>query len=143
MLIVPALIRSGTESNASPNLLAKQWRIIYENGKTQNPPIAAVVASAFFYLSWSAREGGPLYKRAAYNRSGLFAAAGGLVLAIVPFTILTMASTNNLLISKAKSVSESSVVDLIGLLKKWAALNLGRGVLPLLGCFCEIGRAHV
>lgn len=136
MLIVPALIRSQTESNVAPNLLAKQWHTIYENGKTQNPPIAAAVASAFFYLSWSTRKGAPLFKPTADNRSGLFAAAGGLVLAIVPFTILTMASTNDLLTSNAKSVSESSASDLVGLLKKWAKLNLGRAVFPLIGSLC-------
>ncbi|KAJ5172427.1 DUF1772-domain-containing protein [Penicillium capsulatum] len=136
--IVPALIRSRDEANASPNLLAKQWQFIYDNGSTQNPPIALVIASAFFYLSWSVRKGAPLYEPAAGSRSGLFAAAGGMILGIVPYTLVAMAKTNKTLMAKAKSVSELSAADVTGLLKTWAGLNLGRGLFPLVGCLCGI-----
>lgn len=104
---------------------------MFENGKTQNPPIAVAVAASFFYLAWSVRSGAPLFKQTAYSRSGLFSAAAVLTLGIVPYTILTMKSTNDALLEKAKSAPEISDTETSRLIEKWTALNAIRGYLPL------------
>ncbi|GLA21619.1 hypothetical protein AnigIFM62618_011288 [Aspergillus niger] len=44
--VVPSLLRSRAETNLSMTARAKQWREIYETGKRQNPPIAALTAAS-------------------------------------------------------------------------------------------------
>lgn len=104
---------------------------MYENGKTQNPPIAVAVAASFLYLAWSVRSGAPLFKQTAYSRSGLFSAAAVLTLGVVPYTLLAMASTNNALLEKAKSAPEISDTETSRLIEKWTTLNAVRGYFPL------------
>jgi hypothetical protein len=133
MNATPSLLRSRREDNVPPATLAKQWRNMFENGKTQNPPIAAAVAASFFYLAWSVRSGGPLFKQTAYSRSGLFSAAAVLTIGIVPYTMLAMTSTNNALLEKASSAPEISDTETSRLIEKWTALNTVRGYLPLAG----------
>ncbi|CEJ59424.1 hypothetical protein PMG11_08049 [Penicillium brasilianum] len=131
MNVTPALLRSHREDNVHPATIAKQWRNMFENGKTQNPPIAAAVAASFFYLAWSVRSGAPLFKHTAYSRSGLFSAAAVLTLGIVPYTIVAMKRTNDTLLEKAKSVSEISDTETSTLIEKWTTLNAVRGYFPL------------
>lgn len=133
MNATPALLRSRREDNVPPATLAKQWRNIFENGKTQNPPVAAAVAASFFYLAWSVRAGGPLFKQTAYSRAGLFSTAAVLTLGIVPYTMLAMTSTNNALLEKVKSAPEVSDKETARLIEKWTTLNALRGYLPLAG----------
>ena len=133
MNVTPALLRSRREDNVPPATLAKQWRNMFENGKAQNPPIAAAAAASFFYLAWSVRAGGPLFKQTTYSRAGLFSAAAVLTLGIVPYTILTMTTTNNALLEKAKSAPEVSDTETARLIEKWTTLNALRGFLPLAG----------
>lgn len=106
---------------------------MFENGKTQNPPIAAAVAASFFYLAWSVRSGGPLFKQTAYSRSGLFSAAAILTLGIVPYTMATMSTTNDALLEKAKSAPGISDTETSRLIERWTTLNALRGYLPLAG----------
>lgn len=106
---------------------------MFENGKTQNPPIAAAVAASFFYLAWSVRSGAPLFRPTAYSRSGLFSAAAVLTIGIVPYTMLAMSSTNNALLEKASSTPEISDTETSRLIEKWTTLNTVRGYLPLAG----------
>lgn len=106
---------------------------MFENGKTQNPPIAAAVAASFLYLAWSVRAGSPLFKQTAYSRVGLFSVAAVLTLGIVPYTMLTMTSTNNALLERAKSAPEVSDTETARLIEKWTTLNALRGYLPLAG----------
>lgn len=62
LISIPALQRSALEDGVSALTLAKEWRQTFEAGKAQNPPVAAVVASAFAYLAWSARSGSAFHK---------------------------------------------------------------------------------
>ncbi|KAF3399898.1 Noranthrone monooxygenase [Penicillium rolfsii] len=133
MNATPSLLRSRREDNVPPATLVKQWRNMYENGKTQNPPVAAAVAASFFYLAWSVRSGAPLFRQTAYSRSGLFSAAAVLTIGIVPYTFLTMSSTNNALLEKASSAPEISDTETSTLIEKWTQLNMVRGYLPLIG----------
>ncbi|KAL4770016.1 hypothetical protein BDW60DRAFT_218354 [Aspergillus nidulans var. acristatus] len=112
MNVVPSLLRSPTETNLPMTTLAKQWREIYETGKHQNPPVAAITAASFV-----------LSRPAPYIRAGFYASAALLTLGIVPFTLVAMSSTNNALIAD------------------WVVLNRVRSLLPLLGSLTGIAVA--
>ncbi|KAJ5889922.1 DUF1772-domain-containing protein [Penicillium tannophilum] len=136
-ITVPALVQSQNEHHKSQSLLTKQWRALYEIGKKKNPPIAAAVASSLAYLAWSVRQGGPLYKKTVYSRSGLYLAAAVLTVGIVPYTLICMTGTNSALMKKAESTSDADkeVPDLV---ERWNTLNLGRSVFPLAGAICAV-----
>jgi hypothetical protein len=139
LISIPALTQS--QDSVPPRILAKQWKDLYDLGKTQNPPIAGVTAASFSYLAWSVRSGTSLRLLAPRNAMQLYAAAAVFTLGIVPYTLITMNPTNNKLIEKAGKVDVNSKgLDGTGddkevgeLLKKWQVLNGIRGVIPLLG----------
>ncbi|UOH81480.1 hypothetical protein LQV05_004151 [Cryptococcus neoformans] len=119
LISIPALQRSALEDGVSALTLAKQWRQTFEAGKAQNPPVAAVVASAFAYLAWSARSGSAFHK--SFPRSA---------------TIwYSTAATNNALIQASNAKPGEKVDDLEAraLTSKWIQLNAVRSCLPLAG----------
>ena len=144
MIAIPALLRSNQGKGTTPptpNTLAQQWQTLYNAGKAQNPPIAAVAASSFLYLAWAARlQGAAVYSQFAGKslNTGLFyCGAALLTLGIVPWTLVAMMSTNHRLESIAGSGdgAGASVSDeeFDGLVKKWQGFNLIRGLFPLAG----------
>ncbi|KAB8067973.1 DUF1772-domain-containing protein [Aspergillus leporis] len=136
MNCVPGLIASRREDLAPPLLVVKQWRKVFEAGKAQNPPIAALTGAAFLYLAWSVRVGAPLFQRAAYSRTGLYVAAATLTFSIVPYTFLTMSTTNNELLKMERlstDLSSHDTKESAKLLDKWVTLNGIRSLLPLAG----------
>ncbi|EOO00850.1 hypothetical protein UCRPA7_3694 [Phaeoacremonium minimum UCRPA7] len=90
------------------------------------PQMALVSMLGYAYLIYDRRSQGQSY-------SG-YAAAAGLSLAIMPYTIILMSPTNNALLGVAsgatKTLSESAVREL---LVKWKGLNLVRSVIPFVG----------
>ena len=130
-----------------PNsVVVKLWRSIYNKGKTQNPPIAAAIATAFLYLAWSVRAGGPLFRPTTYNLAGYYSTAAVLTLSIVPYTIVTMRPTNNALMALAQSSKELTAAEETqsrDLLKKWVFLNGIRGLLPLAGALVGMAAAWI
>lgn len=135
-ITTPALVKSQKEDNPPIGLLAKQWRNVYENGKSKNQPVAVGVTSAFIYLAWSVRSGSPLFQKAPISRSVLFSAAAALTMSIVPFTFVAMSGTNNKLLEKSESTKEASDADTVDLVERWTTLNQIRGLLPLIGALC-------
>lgn len=144
MIAIPALLRSNQGKSTTPptpNTLAQQWQTLYNAGKAQNPPIAAVTASSFLYLAWAARsQGAAVYSQLAGKSSNtgvFYCGAALLTLGIVPWTLVAMMSTNHRLESIAGSGdgTGASVSDeeFDGLVKKWQGLNLIRGLFPLAG----------
>lgn len=111
---------------------------MFENGKSQNSRLAAGVASTFVYLAWSVRSGTPLFKKAPYNRSGLYVAAALSTLGIVPYTMVAMTETNTSLLEKAESTSAPSDTETASLLQRWIALNQMRSFLPLTAAVCGV-----
>ncbi|KAJ5703718.1 hypothetical protein N7493_010856 [Penicillium malachiteum] len=91
-ITTPTLLEYDKETNQSLNLLAKQWKSLFETGKAQNPPVAATVAASFLCLAWSVGQGAALSKDAAYNSIGLYLAAAALTVGIVPFTLRVVLS---------------------------------------------------
>jgi len=120
--------------------LAKQWRYIYETGKSQNPPIALATSFAYLYLAWSAsRVGGK-------NQMLLYSFAAASTIAIVPFTLLIMQPTIRRLSWKAESpanapLDRSDEDEIDKLLVKWSNLNQARGLLPLMGTVFALAAA--
>lgn len=70
----------------------------------------------------------------------MYAVASVITISIVPYTLLVMAAVNRRLFAKAREAivlgdemvddAEAGVKQLVD---TWAMLNLGRGLLPLLG----------
>ena len=108
---------------------------MYEAGKTQNPPIAIATASALLSLAWSAHRGG------GRNQAILYASAAIFTLAVVPFTLLIMAGTNQKLDDQATRGGDGSGAVKAGsaeegidfLLARWRNLNAMRSLLPFVG----------
>ena len=136
LIAVPALCLSKVNGGIPSSTLVKQWKYIYETGKSQNPPIAAASAAAFFYVAWLARRIAPKSQIPLY-----YGTAAVLTLGIVPFTLLAMSPTNNRLMKHSEGVSmEGSAAlsqarddEIDQLLTKWSILNGIRSLLPLAG----------
>ncbi|GKZ38137.1 hypothetical protein AbraIFM66950_010107 [Aspergillus brasiliensis] len=137
MNAAPALLRAHNEDHLPAINVVRLWRNLYESGKSQNPPIAVVTASAFFYLAWSTRSSSPLFRQVARSTTTLYGAAAILTLSIMPYTIAVMSSTNNALLAESASNSEPTSLrgtEIEQLVSKWISLNGFRSLLPLAGC---------
>ncbi|KAJ0162697.1 hypothetical protein CTA2_4162 [Colletotrichum tanaceti] len=60
-----------------------------------------------------------------------YAAAGALSLAILPFTLTVMSSTNNALLAGAQGASTLGLSETTELLMRWRTLNAVRGFISL------------
>ncbi|PWY90381.1 DUF1772-domain-containing protein [Aspergillus sclerotioniger CBS 115572] len=146
LIAVPALVETQNETPVPTSIIVKLWHSFYNKGKTQNPPIAAATATAFLYLAWSVRAGGPLFRPTTYNLAGFYSTAAVLTVSIVPFTIATMRKTNNALMSLAQSSKDLSAAEETqssDLLKRWVFLNGIRSLLPLVGAAVGMAAAWV
>ncbi|KAI4732970.1 DUF1772-domain-containing protein [Aureobasidium sp. EXF-12298] len=128
---VPALL------DAPAPLLARQWKKIFDQGKVAAPPMAVLSSAIFGYLAYREPTASSGFK--------LYTVAAILVPSIIPYTVFLMSGINNKLQEKARSLANASLTDTAvesgvaqgetahELLDKWATLNLGRSLLPLLG----------
>jgi hypothetical protein len=93
------------------------------------PVAAGLSLAAFSYASYQSRQYG--------NRWKQYAAAAGLTIAIVPFTLGMMTGVNGKLMTEAAGIlgaaDATTTHDTLELLNKWSALNLARSLWPLLG----------
>lgn len=137
MNAAPSILGSLREDKIPPAVPIKQWRSIFETGKTQNPPVAAISAAAFLYLAWSVRPGAQLFRASSPRCHLLYSTAAVLTVSIVPFTIAVMSKTNNALLAKAAGErpgsSEATSSEVQTLIEKWITLNGIRSLLPLAG----------
>ncbi|CAN8101324.1 unnamed protein product [Discula destructiva] len=124
LLAIPGLL-TPTAPPPAPQMLAQQWAGIYSRGKSLGPQTAILAVLGYGYLAYDQGSGG---------RWGRFAGAAALTLAIVPFTLMFMAPTNQKLFDVAAGtagvVKEGSVEEL---LVRWKGLNLVRSLWPLAG----------
>lgn len=119
---IPAILQSPTP------LLLKQWRVVFDIGKSTAPPLAVLAAATLSYVAYTK-----------YNISGsdttqwrgLAIAAAGTV-GIVPFTLLFMGGINDKLITASdavgKEVASESVRELVA---RWGRVNVVRSFLTL------------
>jgi hypothetical protein len=121
--VIPVFL--GTNSDAGHT--TRQWALLYHYGRTYMP--ALCIATCGIY-------GSAILGKHKASRKYAFAIAS--TIAMVPFTWLAMAPTNNMLFgleeaSRSGSVIEPSLVR--GLAVKWAWLHVARSLFPLLGAF--------
>jgi hypothetical protein len=143
---VPALM------DAPAPLLAKQWKKIFDSGKVVAPPMAAISSAIFGYLAYRGMPAHDLDgssvltipEPTASSGFKLYTIAAILVPSIIPYTVFLMSGINSKLQEKAASLANASLTDTAvesgvaqgetahELLDKWATLNLGRSLLPLI-----------
>ena len=111
-----------------PESSARAWRVLFLRGASVMPPLAIIVSLSFSYAAYDThRQQGAHWKG--------FAAAAALVVSIVPFTLLTMAHTNAVLMDAAAGTGKVTAQTLGAMLDKWSFLNYLRSVLPLAAAF--------
>lgn len=134
-IAIPPLLRSNQGKGDTPQTtLARQWNTLYDCGKVQNPPIAAVTGCAFAYLGWAISSHSECYSRLAGAYTGIFyRAAGFLTLGIVPWTVFVMTSTNAKIMTIAEVEAEIGDEEFDVLMRWWQVLNGIRGLFPLAG----------
>ncbi|SPJ79551.1 uncharacterized protein FTOL_07942 [Fusarium torulosum] len=116
---IPAALQLSAPTSATV------WQEFFNRGIALMPKVAVTTALAYAYASYSAHREGRKWK-------GL-AAGGALTVAIVPFTLIFMSSTNGLLFKAAAGTLEASQEDVATLIGRWGVLNLVRSLLPLAG----------
>ncbi|KZL87109.1 acetyltransferase [Colletotrichum incanum] len=119
MFSVPAILQSGSE----PAHALRLWQHIFLNGASTGPKVALVTFLSLAYSAYDRYSQGVAWKP--------YAIAGVLSLAIVPFTIIFMSSTNNALIAGAQGVKTFGLSETTELLTRWRALNFVRSFISL------------
>lgn len=117
----------GYLKNSDDDVLLEQWQTMGTIGKTAVPPLALIASGANFLNSYFTHTQPQHYR---------FMAAGALSLAILPYTFLTLGSTNAELASRAEKKQGVSDTGLRSrsvkqLIKRWSARNAIRGLLLL------------
>jgi noranthrone monooxygenase len=120
---VPALSVALSPSTGTL-LVCQQWKKMYALGRASSPPIAVISASCFGWVWWHTSE-------------VAYAAAAGSVFLMIPWTLLVMMPTNNLIEARARPHEEEdldgAVLRVRQLLRKWSVMNYIRAVFPLAG----------
>jgi hypothetical protein len=130
LITVPVILTNTTNTS-----LLTSWRHTLENGVRVCPPLAVAATAVHIVNAYLNRKSSP-------NGAKYSAVAAVSTIAIVPFTILFMASTNNELFRREKAALGTSIgveAGSVELVKKWGRLNLTRSLLPaagaLIACF--------
>jgi hypothetical protein len=128
MIASLSIIGCPTALSHAPQTAATVWAGLYNNGVAIMPPSAGVVAASYGFAAYlvSGED-----NEASKSRRGYIAAAV-LAISIVPYTFLTMQPTIKVLQAVAAGTREAKAAEVTELVNRWAALNLGRSLLPLL-----------
>ncbi|RSM10222.1 hypothetical protein CDV31_007298 [Fusarium ambrosium] len=110
---------------SAPSTSATVWASIFNHGVAIMPKFAVTTALAYLYAAYDARQNGHSWKG--------FVSGAVLTVAIVPYTIVFMSSTNELLHGAAKGTLQATNEEVAKLIGRWGVLNLGRSLLPLAG----------
>jgi hypothetical protein len=111
--------------------MAHQWARLYHYGHIYMPAVAVVTSGLCIYTAMRNRA------TREHNRWSIYAAAGVVTIAIVPFTRVFMDPTNNTLFELDElpklSTHMADEAAVRQLLMKWALLHLFRSFLPMVG----------
>jgi len=124
LIAVPVMLDTTKES---PQLY-HQWAQMYHLGFQLFPGMAVTTLVLYGYIV--------MKKRAAKRPWAIFAVAGAVTVAMLPFTWIFMAPTNNVLFdleAKSKSAVVTGIVEAQSLLRKWRLLHIARSIFPLAG----------
>jgi len=133
------LSKSQKQDSVPAGHLVRQWKYIFDDGKVQNPSLAAIAGASFAYLAWSVRSGTALSLIVPKNSFQIYSAAAFLTFGMIPYTMIFMLPTNNKLMAKAEQVAGAKGAvaaddkEIIELLRKWSFLSGIRSLVPLLG----------
>lgn len=134
MVSIPSLLQS-----PSP-LLARQWKILFDNGIVVVVPACVASSAAFAYLAYDASRGLLGWSSPA---SKLLGGASLAAIMAMPYTAALMPGVNDRLTTLAKKFAteetESKEVqpdvagttEVHGLVRQWGKLNLARAFFPL------------
>lgn len=124
-VVIPVFLDTDTDSAH----LLRQWVRVYHYGHIYMP---ALCVGTFGLYQYTALHN--------YRNNGnwlLYAVAGATTIAMVPFTWVFMAPTNNVLFGLDKSATESMAVETLvsvqDIVVKWSWLHLLRSLFPLVG----------
>ncbi|KAF4981234.1 hypothetical protein FZEAL_2922 [Fusarium zealandicum] len=110
---------------SAPSDSAIVWASIYNHGVSIMPRLAGTTAIAYLYAAYDAYR---------HDRSWKGFVAGALLtVAIVPYTVVFMSGTNDLLHAAAQGTLGASQNEVAKLIGRWGALNLARSLFPLIG----------
>lgn len=144
---MPSLLAPPAAVLPTPTLLT-QWLALFRRGLTLMPGLGIATAAAYGAVAYSASGGG------GGNGAWVpYAVAGALVVAVIPYTLVVMRSTNARLIAAATTMAAASTTtgsaegaallnkpaaalsdpEARALILRWSNLNFGRGLLPLAG----------
>ncbi|EXJ78690.1 hypothetical protein A1O1_09092 [Capronia coronata CBS 617.96] len=117
----------GYVQNSNEEVLLNQWQTMGTIGKAVVPPLALIATGANFLNSYFTHTQPQHYR---------FMAAGALSLAILPYTFLSLDSTNAELASRVEKKQGGSDLTLRNLsvkelIKRWGTRSAIRGVLLL------------
>ncbi|OAL71090.1 hypothetical protein A7D00_4753 [Trichophyton violaceum] len=156
----PASYDSNHKPGSPISHIATQWRHAYNIGKSSMPFCAIGAGTAYAYLSYVFRHETTL-RPADTRTSNWYLLASGLVMSIIPYTLLVMSPTNKSLLSRAEVADAESMtgvskakeaasktsgdskatredVEVLNWLKGWAELNVVRSMFPLAGTLAAL-----
>ncbi|KAL2859781.1 DUF1772 domain-containing protein [Aspergillus lucknowensis] len=139
-ITVPVLLDTTTH----PTQLLHQWVRMYHYGHIALPTLS--IATAVLYFSIAAQQTSSSKTVKASTRTGTSAWgwgrrralwAGGLTMAMVPFTWVVMNPTNGVLFRMQRGAEMGemgpTLEEVRGLVVRWAWMHLARSVFPLVG----------
>ena len=141
-IAIPALLLDhppGATSKAAPKQsgpatiphLNRQWQEVYFRGHKVGPALAVGAGFAHGSAAYFAKETAVKW---------FFGAAAASSVAIVPYTLLFMLSTNDELHERAASSKEIDGQKTLGLLHKWVGMSKTRANIAMLSaCFAAVG----
>ncbi|KAH7113248.1 hypothetical protein B0J11DRAFT_146096 [Dendryphion nanum] len=123
--------------HADANTLATQWQILYDSGIA--PVVSMALSSSVGFATLAYRTGPGLTQTGLVScaKRNLYIAAAVAAFGLAPYTQILMLSTNKDIMRRARVVAkkeESRAGDKEGthaVVRRWGALNLGRGLLLL------------
>jgi hypothetical protein len=140
VFLIPRLLESPTP------LMLRQWGSMFSMGRKTGQPISLTAAASYFYLAYQAHNASSTSLALKHKAIG-FSIAGGLCVAVVPFTLFFINDTNQKLLKKVEEVRGLSRDDKLveigmgeetahKLVDWWGVLNFGEGSYGCVGWNC-------
>lgn len=122
VITIPVLLQTNTSSAG----FLHQWLRVFEYGHAAMPPAAVSVTGLYAFTALRKRSVGSGQWR-------VYAAAALSTIGIVPFTLLIMMPTNDILFEWQASPEAVALGSVQHVAKKWAFMHFIRSLFPLLG----------
>jgi hypothetical protein len=122
--VIPVLL----DTNSNADHMVRQWVRLYHYGHIYLPALCITTCGLYAYAAWYHKVTKSVYW-------ATYALAVVSTIAMVPFTWLIMAPTNDTLFQLDASDEAVNLASAQGLLKKWAWLHATRSLSPLVGSY--------